>query len=339
MRHNVLTRTISLALALTGCDLLEDETDSDSSAGGTESGEPGTSTTGDDDPSDDDGSGGDDTDGGDEETGSAPPFDANRPSCEGLDPICAGESCCTALALPGGAHPVGRDHSTDDSTCPAGHTCLFNETPEHDVVIDPFVLDKYNVTVGRFRNFVDAWNDNWRPEVGAGANAAIEGTGWQPSWDDQINASLQGNLNNCYDGGTWTDEPGSHEDWPLTCVSWYEAMAFCIWDGGRIATEAEFEFAAGGGEDNRPFPWGGAPLDDTRLVTDQPIGPVGTKPDGAGKWGHLDMAGNTEEWVYDCWSTEFFGSPRVPRTTPRSSPSMARFRASSPATASRRIRE
>ena len=64
------------------------------------------------------------------------------------------------------------------------------EQPEHPATVSSFYLDKYEVTVGRFRAFVAAFDAGWRPSVGEGANAAVESaqglapgaTGWQSAW-------------------------------------------------------------------------------------------------------------------------------------------------------------
>ena len=240
------------------------------------------------------------------------PYDPGAPSCEGLETQCAGQSCCTTVDLPGGTVQVGRGSMGTDA-CPdeAISYCFSDETPEHDVTVDPFSLDHYVVTVGRFRAFVDAWNDNWRPAEGDGAVADVEGSGWQPEWNDFMPSTFELDCNNLF-ASTWTDEPGLNEDKPIDCVSWYHAQAFCIWDGGRLATEAEWEFAAAGGDQDRLFPWGAALPDETRTVFDAPtVEPVGTKPDGAARWGHLDMGGNTWEWVYDCWDDDFYDTPQA----------------------------
>jgi formylglycine-generating enzyme required for sulfatase activity len=51
---------------------------------------------------------------------------------------------------------------------------------------------------------------------------------------------------------------------PLNCIPWYVMFAFCVWDGGRLPTDAEFGFASTGGNEQRPFPWG--TLDPSQLV-------------------------------------------------------------------------
>ena len=64
-------------------------------------------------------------------------------------------------------------------------------------------------------------------------------------------------------GGDWTASPGAHEDLAINCVNWYQAYAFCIWDVGFLPSEAEWNYAAAGGSEQRAFPWLNPPSDET----------------------------------------------------------------------------
>jgi formylglycine-generating enzyme required for sulfatase activity len=186
-------------------------------------------------------------------------------------------------------------------------------------------LDKYEVSVGRFRQFVGAFTGH--PSNGAGAHPSISGSGWQsPTWDASISAdrtTLTAALA-CEDPAVRTWNVGGATDrLPINCVSWYDAFAFCAWDGGRLPTQAEWEYAAAGGSEQRTYPWGNTPVptqmqDSTaNYATYLCLGdgsapstcalldilPVGSKTMGASKYGQLDLAGSMAEWMLDWYDS------------------------------------
>jgi formylglycine-generating enzyme required for sulfatase activity len=92
-------------------------------------------------------------------------------------------------------------------------------------------------------------------------------------------------------------------------VNWYEAYAFCIWDGGFLPSEAEWEYAAAGGSQQRQYPWGShAPGTDNQYASG--IAPVGTAALGAGLWGHVDLVGETLAWILD-WAESSYADPCI----------------------------
>ena len=229
-------------------------------------------------------------------------------SCAGLGDSCQGESCCTAVEIPGGTFPMGRGDSGTDAF-PSGGS---SETPEHDTTVADFWLDKYEVSVGRFRNYINAW-DGSPPPDGAGAHPAIPGSGWRSAWTgiaadpQELMTSLL--CNSSYQ--TWTINPGPNDSKPINCVSWYDAFAFCIWDGGRLPTEAEWEYAAAGGTENRLHPWGDTAPDCTltnyRLCPADSAAEVGAHAE-TGRWGNKDLGGNVSEWVFDLFSDTWYST-------------------------------
>jgi formylglycine-generating enzyme required for sulfatase activity len=228
-------------------------------------------------------------------------------------------SCCDSPIVSGGTFFRGYDRVTNsmytDITRPA--------------TISSFRLDRYEVTVSRFRQFVAAGlgTREHPPNPGTGAralNGAPAQGGWDSAWDSRLapdTPSLMASLKCDSRYETWTDAPGNRENHPITCVTWYEAMAFCAWDGGFLPTEAEWHYATSGGNLGRAYAWsspaGSTTLDcstanfggtnwPTTACDADGTKPVGwLSPAGDDMWGHADLGGNVWEWVLDWYGSTY----------------------------------
>jgi serine/threonine-protein kinase len=158
-----------------------------------------------------------------------------------------------------------------------------DEYPAHAVSLDGYWIDKTEVSNAQFAAFLNAHGNSGAD----GHPMAVFGRGYIQIVEED---------------GAYT--VGSAADRPVVMVTWYGAQAYCDWAGGRLPTEAEWEYAARGPA-NRLYPWGkDAPHCALARFGDCPrvATAVGSLPDGASWCGALDMAGNVWEWVADWYA-------------------------------------
>ncbi len=260
---------------------------------------------------------------------------AEPPSCQGggvgAGANCGGASgttdCCESLAVPGTTLSVfDRDYN-----------------PSYPATVASFRLDAFEVTVGRFRKFVAALVGGWTPPNGSGIHTHVNsgsglldsgGTGHETGWDatdwNQGLTSLTSNPDTEFSswgsGSTWTHAATTKDNLPITNVTWYQAYAFCIWDGGFLPSEAEWNYTAEGGTLQNYYPWGalmsvhgsitnyaviacGYPSGTTgttcsgNVADIAPVGSIGAN--GTANWGQFDMAGNASEWNLDWYVSPY----------------------------------
>jgi len=157
-----------------------------------------------------------------------------------------------------------------------------DEVPRHTITVQDFYIDKNLVTNAQFKNFVDA-HPLWRRNGSLSKSAGFDNGNYLRHWETP-------------------NSENAKPDQPVVNVSWYAATGYCRWAGKRLPTEAEWEFAARGGQDAL-FPWGDKLPDETRANFNNDIGtttPVGSYP--ANPYGLFDMAGNVWQFLYDEWA-------------------------------------
>jgi len=187
---------------------------------------------------------------------------------------------------------------------PGGHGTM--KTNEHDVTLaiptEPYWISKYPITNAQFAKFIEAGGykqKKWWTEEGW--QKCAEGWHYDDGWKASGTAWTQPRY--------WTDSKWNGAEQPVVGVSWYEAVAFCLWlsdvTGEKIMlpTEAQWQYAAQG-DDGRAYPWGNdwdcqrcnnsvEPCD-SNVTT--PVRQYEGKANGDSPFGVVDMAGNVLEW-------------------------------------------
>lgn len=182
------------------------------------------------------------------------------------------EPGCGMEAVPGGTFTMGEPPNAQTS-----------------ITVSPFAMDRYEVTVARFRRYVAAG----MPRVALGVvvyAGGVQIVDEAPALPRERDAT-----NEC----NWLSTPGAREEHPINCVSWSTAQAFCVWDGARLPTEAEWEFAARG-TDGRLYPWGTTPLSSNICVSTQSCPETSLlHSSDRSPFGIYHMGVNVREWTAD----------------------------------------
>jgi formylglycine-generating enzyme required for sulfatase activity len=193
------------------------------------------------------------------------------------------------------------------------------EGPVRAVMVDPFLVDRYAVTNERFAEFVNA--TGYRTEAESFAWSFVF-AGHLPKPEGEHPIGLQWWRK--VEGADWRHPEGpdtstaGREHFPVVHVSWNDAAAYAAWAGKRLPTEAEYEFAARGGLENKRFSWGDELTPEGRHLCniwqgDFPNhdtaedGYAGTCPVDAfpsNGFGLYGVTGNTWEWVADWFSPD-----------------------------------
>ena len=201
----------------------------------------------------------------------------------------------TMVYIPAGTFLMGSDNNPE-------------EQPIHSVTLDSFWMDQTEVQGGDFAEFIDFMK--WNMVIGGGtfykgkiiSQLCDEPTCFTVIRDNELLQVIK----------------PRYASYPITIVSWYGAYTYCRWAGGRLPTEAEWEYAARGGLESKEYPWGNDPplcgqghpngaqyfrcnnsyFDNKGTVPVKKFQPNG--------YGLYDMSGNAAEWVNDWYDPLYY---------------------------------
>jgi formylglycine-generating enzyme required for sulfatase activity/serine/threonine protein kinase len=222
----------------------------------------------------------------------------NRTAPAGTIPTCPARM----VEIPAGEYFMGSDGRADPD----------DEKPSHQVSLDSFFIDLYEVRARDYRECSDAGKCRRAPTEVVWPNIS--------DGDRRLYSEL------C------TISDATKQEHPINCVTWEMASSFCEANGKRLPTEAEWEYAARG-PDGRLYPWGddapapdrvnacgsecvawgkarGVQFDSLYAADDgyATTAPVGSFPKGRSRFGLFDVAGNVWEWVAD-WQNGYAPEP------------------------------
>lgn len=207
---------------------------------------------------------------------------------------CPGQPTIDVVNISGGTFDMG--------CTPEQGSCNGNTTPVHTVTLSPYKISKYEITNEEYAEFMNS--------IGVNSNGTYQGQSYYNIADAASRIDFV--------GGAFVTQSG-RENHPVALVTWYGADAFCSWAGGRLPTEAEWEFAARGGNLSQGYLFSGSNVaDDVAWYGSNSGGDtneVGTK--NPNELGLYDMSGNVSELCSD-WFGSYNSSPQ---TDPQGPPS------------------
>jgi len=198
----------------------------------------------------------------------------------GASQICNSGSCITGTPTPPADMAYIPGGTFQMGCVPGDSACDADEKPQHAVKIPGFFLDLNDVV---FQDYLVCAEAGKCAAQGSGAKCTFGKVGF-----------------------------------PVNCVSWSQAAAYCAWKGKRMPTEAEWERAARGGVGGKLFAWGSDSVDCSHAAYSDcgltsPLA-YGVKLAGKNAYGLTDMAGNVAQWVADFYDDKYYA------TSPASSP-------------------
>ncbi len=177
----------------------------------------------------------------------------------------------------------------------------FNEKPEHEVYVDTFMIDRYEVSSRDFAGFLNAGGNPDNRYFTHDEYSTVIG----------ISSANGKEMETTKISRRFVPRKG-FENYPANNVSWYGAYEYCKWKGKRLPTEAEWEKAAKG-NDVREYPWGDESPDGLKARFSQRwdenhfrvMVPVDTLPEGSSPYGLHNMSGNVWEWISDWYRQNY----------------------------------